>query len=571
MVVALVGLHFGLAAIAAIAGRALGRGAFWVCAVAPVATLAWAGTQALTLLDGGTVDASLAWVPAIDLVVDFRVDAFSLVMIGLVSGIGALIFGYAFFYFDQPRHDLGRFAGLLLAFAGAMLGLVTADNLLAVFVFWELTSITSFLLIGFQHTKGSSRAAALQALLITSGGGLALLAGIVLVAEAAGTYSLAAIAAAPPTGGVVTAGVVCIVVGLLTKSAQVPFHGWLPGAMAAPTPVSAYLHSATMVKAGVYLAARLGPGFAATVPVWRPLVVTVGVATMLVGGYRALRQHDLKLLLAFGTVSQLGFMMVLFAAGTEASVFAGVALLIAHAAFKAALFMTVGVVDHATGTRDLRRLDGLGRRMPAVATVAALAAASMAGLPPLGGFIAKEEALTALAPGGGLDGGLALLWLAGVVAGSALTIAYSWRFWHGAFGAKPAAASREPTTEAHVPVLGFWLPAAVLAAIGLLVGIVPRVETAAVESATVALVPGAHPEHLALWHGFTAAVALTVVAFTVGGLLVAAAARVERLQDRVPGVLPVTRAYARTLEGVNRLADRTAAVMQSGSLPVYLG
>jgi multicomponent Na+:H+ antiporter subunit A len=568
----LLGLHFAVAVVTATVGRHLGRGVFWLCAVVPAATMTWASLHAPVLLDGGVVTAALRWVPDLDLIIDFRIDAFTLVMIGLVAGIGTLIFAYAYYYFDTTRPDLGRFAGLLLGFGGAMLGLVTADNLLAIFVFWELTSITSFLLIGFQHTKGSTRAAALQALLVTSGGGLALLAGVIMIAHEAGTTSLSAIVADPPSGGLVAAGLLCIFAGIATKSAQAPFHGWLPGAMAAPTPVSAYLHSATMVKAGVYLTARLAPAFALTVPLWRPLVVTIGMVTMLIGGYRALRQHDLKLLLAFGTVSQLGFMMVLFGLGTEEAVFAGVALLLAHAAFKAALFMMVGVIDHATGTRDLRQLDGLARRLPAVAAAAALAAASMAGLPPLAGFIAKEAALTALAPGGGLDGALAMVWLVGVVIGSALTVAYSWRFWWGAFARKrvrAGAAHRDQPPE-HAPAMGFWLPAGALAAAGLVTGIVPGLETALVEAGTVALSPDAHPHALALWHGFNPAVALTLVAVAVGAVLIARRASIEALQQRGPKVFAVTEAYAGTLAGVNRVADRVAAVTQSGSLPVYL-
>jgi multicomponent Na+:H+ antiporter subunit A len=568
---ALLGLHLVAAVLAVAGGRRLGRGVFWLCALPPAATVAWAAVRTGAILDGVAQESAVSWVPDLGLEITFRVDAFSLLMIGLVSGIGVLIFAYSFFYFASPRPDLGRFAMLLVTFSASMLGLVTADSLLAVFVFWELTSITSYLLIGFEHRKGSARAAALQALLVTSGGGLVMLAGILLVGQAAGTYSLAALVADPPTGGLVAVGVTCLVAGIVTKSAQVPFHAWLPGAMAAPTPVSAYLHSATMVKAGVYLTARLGPMFALTVPAWRPLVVTLGVATMLLGGYRALRQTDLKLLLAFGTVSQLGFMVALFGAATEAAVFAGAALLIAHGAFKAALFMTVGVIDHATGTRDLRALSGLRRRMPAVAVAAALAAASMAGLPPLAGYVAKEEALAALAPGGGLPGWLGILWLAGVVLGSAFTVAYSWRFWWGAFADKRALAPRHPAEVHHAPALGFWLPAGLLAATGLLLGVVPGIESPLVEAATVSLSPEAHPHGLALWHGFGPAVVLTGVVFGLGALLIARRQRVTRLQDAMPRIPHATGAYAGALAGVNRVADRVAAVTQSGSLPVYLG
>src|SRR5690606_26621663 len=265
----------------------------------------------------------------------------------------------------------------------------------ALFLFWELTSVTSFLLIGTEDEKVAARSGAMQALLITAGGGLAMLGGFVLVAEAAGTYSLSEIVADPPSGAAVDWGLGLVLLGAFTKSAQVPFHSWLPRAMTAPTPVSAYLHSATMVKAGGYLVPRWSPAFAAHAP-WRPIVLTVGLATMLLGGYRAMRQHDLKLVLAYGTISQLGLMVVLFGAGTPEATYAGCALLLAHGVFKAALFMLVGVIDHQTHTRDLRMLDGLGRRWPAVAATGVVVAASMAGVPPLLGFVAKEEALASL-------------------------------------------------------------------------------------------------------------------------------------------------------------------------------
>ncbi|MDP9020709.1 MAG: Na+/H+ antiporter subunit A, partial [Actinomycetota bacterium] len=431
MLALLLALHAALALAATALGRRLGPRVFLVCALAPGATAAWAAARAAGVLDGSAITQVLPWVPGLGLDVSLRLDGFALLMVALVSGIGAVIFAYSRWYFS-PRPGLGRFAGVLTAFAGSMLGVVLADNLLLLYVFWELTSITSYLLIGFEDEKGSARAAALQAILVTSAGGLAMLAGFVILGQAAGTYSLSGILADPPSGGLVGAGLVLVLLGACTKSAQVPFHFWLPAAMAAPTPVSAYLHSATMVKAGVYLIARLAPAFAAGHVFWRPLVMGLGVATMLVGGWRALRQHDLKLLLAHGTVSQLGFMVVLVGAGIPELTFAGAALIVAHGLFKAALFMVAGIVDHQAHTRDLRVLSGLGRRMPAVAAVAAVAAASMAGVPLLLGFLSKEAAYEALLHAHlGTGGSLAL---AGVVAGSVLTLAYGGRFLLGGFG-----------------------------------------------------------------------------------------------------------------------------------------
>jgi multicomponent Na+:H+ antiporter subunit A len=562
----MLGLHAVVAVLAAAAGRALGRRAFWLTGVAPAATTVWAATQARTILAGNPVESSHAWVPSIGLDIGFRLDAFGLLMVALVSGIGTLIFVYAFFYFSQPRADLGRFAGTLVAFAGSMLGLVTADNILLLFVFWELTSITSYLLIGFDHVRETARGAALQALLITGGGGLAMLGGFILLAQAAGTYSLAGILMSPPEGGTIAAAAILILAGAATKSAQLPFHPWLPGAMTAATPVSAYLHSATMVKAGVYLVARVAPALAVTTAVWRPAAVTLGVATMVVGGYRALRQHDLKLLLAYGTVSQLGLMFAVFATGTEEAAFAGAALLLAHGIFKAALFMLVGVIDHETGTRDLRALSGLGRRLPAVTAVACVAAASMAGLPPLAGFVAKEAALEALSSAPATA--LGTLWLAGVVLGSVFTVAYSFRFCWGAFATKPAL---EPTSVPHRPPVGFWAPAGLLAVLAALLGLAPWLETGLVEAATVALHPDAHPHPLALWHGLGLPLALTAVVLAAGAALVAARGPVEALQGRAPRVPQAAGTYAQGLTGFVRLAGRVTAVVQAGSLPVYLG
>src|SRR3712207_2675581 len=249
-----------------------------------------------------------------------------------------------------------------------MLGLVVADDLFLLYVFWELTTVFSFLLIGGSGRRLAARRAASQALILTTAGGLAMLVGLILIGQASGSFLLSEVAADPGSGTAMVAGTALVLAGAVTKSAMVPFHFWLPAAMEAPTPVSAYLHAAAMVKAGIYLVARLAPGFA-DVPGWRPVVLGLGLATMLVGGYRALRQNDLKLLLAFGTVSQLGFLLVLVGAGSRELAAAGLAMTVAHALFKSTLFLTVGVVDHATGARDLRRLSGLGRRLPGLAAI----------------------------------------------------------------------------------------------------------------------------------------------------------------------------------------------------------
>ena len=309
-------------------------------------------------------------------------------------------------------------------FSAGMVGVVASDELLGLFVFWEITTVASYLLIGFDDEKAEARASALQAVLVTTAGGLAMLGGFVLMAMVSGTTRISAIVADPPSGTMVSVALVLIFLGAFTKSAQFPFHFWLPGAMAAPTPASAYLHSATMVKAGIVLLLLLAPGFSTT-SLWLWAVTATGLITMALGAFTAFRQRDLKLLLAYGTVSQLGFMTALIGLGFTA---AALAVLVAHSLFKAALFLVVGIVDKATGTRQIGELSGVGTRMPVVAVAGAIAAGSMAGLPPLLGFVTKEAAFDTLI------GSETWLPLAVIALSSALTVAYAGRWWFGAFG-----------------------------------------------------------------------------------------------------------------------------------------
>jgi multicomponent Na+:H+ antiporter subunit A len=563
-VLALLVLHAGLALAAPVLGRRLGRRVFLLVALAPALSAGWAATQAAAVLDGRRIASTTSWVPGLGLTLDLRLDALALLMVTLVSGIGTAVFLYCARYFAPHQPGVGRFAAVLTAFAGAMLGLVLADDLLVLYVFWELTSVTSFLLIGFQDEESGSRRAAMQALLVTTLGGLVMLVGFLLLGQQAGTYSVTALLADPPRGGAVPVALVLVLVGAFTKSAQVPFHPWLPSAMAAPTPVSAYLHAAAMVKAGVYLVALLAPAFAVVSP-WRPLVLSVGLATMLVGGWRALRQNDLKRLLAFGTVSQLGFLFVLVGAGTREAALAGGTLLLAHGLFKATLFLTVGVIDHETGTRDLRELSGLGRRLPALSIVATLAALSMAGAPPLLGFVSKEAAYEAFLHGGPAD----LVVLAGLFAGSVLTAAYSARFVWGAFATKPGRA----LTRAHTPSRGFLAPVVVLGEASLILGLLPYLVDPLVQG-YAASYGGKPAEHLALWHGLTPALGLSALTLLAGAALFVLREPVRHGQaraTRVLGALDADRGYEQAVSLVNRLALRSTAVVQTGSLPVYLG
>lgn len=546
-------------------GESLGRRAVYPALVPPLITLGWLATRLGAVVDGDTLSETISWVPQIGLAFDVRLDGFGALMVAIVSGIGVLVLWYAANYFPRRQYALGRLFGLLVLFSGAMVGLVVADNLLVLYGFWELTSICSFFLIGNRHSSAPARAASLQALLTTGLGALAMLWGFVLLGEAAGTYQISSLLADPPRGATVAPALVLVLLGAATKSAQYPFHFWLPGAMVAPTPISAYLHSATMVKAGVYLVARFSPAFVG-VWIWRPAVVALGATTMLLGGLRALRQTDLKRLLAFGTVSQLGFMFVLFGMGTDASIAAGCVLLTAHAVFKATLFMGVGIIDHQIGTRDIALLPRLAQWRP-LSAVLIISAASMAGVPLTFGFIAKEAGYEALLHSGTRFGGLVV---AVVVTSSVLTFAYSARLVHGSLwaGGDPDAETAPADKE---PSMAFLGPAVVLTGLTVLFGLVPGLLDGIASAATDALVHAVVGVHLAIWHGFNTALGLSAVTIAAGTVVFLVLGRIQpalALGSRIPDG---GRIYRGILWGVNRGAGAVTGVVQSGSLPIYAG
>lgn len=543
-----------------------GRLAFYPLALVPLCSLIWVGLNWPAPGDARTVD--ITWVPELSMDITLRFDTLAAIMSVLVLGIGALVLFYCAAYFHHhdghPEKRLPSFAAELVAFSGAMFGLVTSDNMLLLYVFWETTTVLSFLLVGHYAERATSRRAATQALLVTTFGGLAMLVGIVILGNLAGTYLLSELIAAPPTGTAAAVGVALILIGALSKSAIVPLHFWLPGAMAAPTPVSAYLHAAAMVKAGVFLVARMTPGFADS-PVWRPMIVTLGVGTMLLAGWRAVREYDLKLILAFGTVSQLGLITVMVGSGGRDMMLAGLAMLVAHALFKAALFMVVGVIDHATGTRDIRRLAWLGVRSKPLFVIAVGATASMAALPPFLGFIAKEADFETVLHSAAL-GPSAPFVLAGIVTGSVFTTMYSLRFLWGAFARKGL---REPSVrvaEMHTPPVSFLLAPAVLAAAGLVSGLWPApLDTVLDEYA--ATVPGGEEYYLALWHGFNLPLLLSVLVLTVGVVAFVERSRLRRA--RLP-YLPLgnaDRIYDGMIRGLDLLAVRLTGSTQRGSIP----
>lgn len=489
-----------------------------IAAAASAGGLALLSSLAAPALNGPVPGASWQWVPALGLDFTLMVDPLGWMFALLILGIGLLVVIFAHSYLDQTE-DTGRFFASLMLFQGAMLGIVIAGNILLLLVFWELTSLASFLLIGYWQHKPEARQGARMALAITGGGGLALIGGMVLLGLVAGSFDLATIlerGALIKDSPLYPAILTLILVGCFTKSAQFPFHFWLPHAMAAPTPVSAYLHSATMVKAGVFLLARLWPVLAGT-EAYTVTVTSVGLVTMIFGAVVALFRHDLKSILAYSTISQLGMLVMLLGFSREAAAMAAVLHILNHAAFKAALFMSAGIVEHETGTRDIRRLGGLAKAMPVTALVATLAAASMAGLPPLGGFISKEAMLYETPK-------LALLgvpWLLPVLAtiGATFSVGYSLRFAVHLFFGQPREA--QPFARALDPSAGMWGAPALLTMLAVLLGLVPMILAAPLVSAVTGAVAGSAPPaaDLGLWHGVNLALILSVLAVAAGAAL----------------------------------------------------
>jgi multicomponent K+:H+ antiporter subunit A len=497
------------------------RAPAWTAGLAALAVSALALEAAGDVFAGQVLRWSLPWLPSLGLDFGFRMDGLAWLFTLLVGGIGALVVLYAAWYLD--RHDPARrFYVFLLLFMGAMLGVVLADNLVLLVVFWELTSLSSFLLIGYWH-RDDAREGARMALAITGAGGLALLAGVLLIGHIAGSFKLDVVLAAGAeirSHALYETALVLVLLGAFTKSAQVPFHFWLPHAMAAPTPVSAYLHSATMVKAGVFLLARLYPALGQSEP-WFWIVSSVGLATLVLGAYIAIFQHDLKGLLAYSTISHLGLITLLFGLDEPLAIVAGVFHIINHATFKAGLFMSAGIIDHETGTRDMRRINGLMRAMPFTATLGMVAAAAMAGVPLVNGFLSKEmffaEAVS-------IQAHPVLNWVLplGATVAGALSVAYSMRFVHDVFfNGEPVGLPKTP----HEPPLFMRLPVLLLVTLCVAVGLAPALivgpTLAVAAQAALHGLPGLPlPDYkLALWHGLNLPLLMSLVAVAGGTLL----------------------------------------------------
>lgn len=548
----------------------LGRRLGWAILPFPFAVTLYLLGLLPTVGGGDTLLSSWAWAPSFGIHLSLMLDGFGLLFALLIAGIGTLVVLYSIFYLG-PDEDLGRFYISVLLFMGAMFGVVLSENLLSLYVFWEITSFSSFLLIGFWYAKDESRAGALKSILITVTGGFALLAGILLLGAAGGTFSIrellgqvAVIQAHPYYPAIVG----LILLGAFTKSAQVPFHLWLPGAMAAPTPVSAYLHSATMVKAGIFLTAKMGMLLGGT-GLWFYVVAGIGMATMFLGSYLAVQQRDLKGLLAFSTISQLGLIITMFAYGTVESLSAGILHILNHGIFKASLFMLVGIIDHETGTREIDRLRGLRRAMPVTAMLMFFGAFAMAGLPLLNGFVSKEMIFMAmLEPPIGPNLFTSVVPVVAVL-GSAFTVVYCLIIAHKIFFGP---LSTDTPVKPHEASWGLLFAPTLLSVLIVWLGLSPQVvEQHIVAAGTASLAGTPVSLHLALWHGFNWPLVMSIGAILVGGLLYWRLGWVTGLLRRLSSTpYHMNALYEWSLDALDRGTKRFNARIMTGNTRDYL-
>lgn len=544
----------------------------WLLALLPLSLMLYFVSFTSQIAAGQVITVSYPWIPSYGVNLSFLVDSLSLIFALLISGIGTLVVVYAGGYLAGHQY-LGRFYTYILMFMASMIGLVLADNIITLFVFWELTSLSSYLLIGFNHREEKSRASALQALLVTGGGGLALLAGLILLGQVGGSWELSILLAQE---GVIQSStaypaiLILVLLGAFTKSAQFPFHIWLPNAMAAPTPVSAFLHSATMVKAGVYLVARLSPALGGTLA-WQYSVSAFGTVTMVLGAYLAWQQTDLKRILAYSTVSALGTLMLLLGIGTPIAVKAAIVFLIVHSLYKGALFMAAGAIDHETGTRDIRQLGGLRRLLPITFVAVLMATLSMAGaLPFFIGYIGKKLIYEATLTAPNAD----LILTGAALVANVLTVVAA-----GLIVVKPFFGPKlETPKKPHEAPLSLWLGPILLAAMGLLLVIVIEfvpntVLKPLVGSSAGAIIMGELVEvKLAAWSGLNTIFFLSLLTVAGGVALYLGREPVGRLVKPLGGlaVWGPERWFNEGLSGLKRIATIQTRILQHGYLRGYV-
>ena len=539
----------------------------WLLSIFPLAAFITLLHALSRIQNGSGISWQIDWLQVAGFKGSLYYDSLSAVFALLVTGIGTLVVIYSGYYFKGQRSSW-RFLSYLMLFMFAMLGLLLAGNLISMFIFWEITSVVSFLLVAYKTESEEAQRSAFKALLITGSGGVALLLGVILIFSITGTMEITALLSNGEMlrdSSLYPAVLVLIALACFTKSAQTPFHIWLPEAMSAPTPASAYLHSATMVKAGIYLIARLNPILGQT-EMWFWIFSFIGLTTMLVGAYLGLKQNDLKALLAYSTISQLGVMVLLIGQDTDIAFKALVISVIAHALYKSALFLMAGIVDHETGTRDLRRLGGLRKWMPYSMAIASLAALSMAGLPPLFGFLAKETLLaTAVHPS--LPGTIAAIFpVASVIAGALILAQAGLLVWDTFLGQQ-----RDQTIKPHEASWGMLIPPLIPAFLSILLGLLPEPERLAtfVANAAGAAYGGEVKVSLALWAGLTVPLLLSIIAVACGILIFIFRSRVRALQKRFAPNLTINNLYTSTLKAIDSSANLVIR-LQSGQLRFYI-
>ena len=534
--------------------------------IVPLGIFVWALTYLDRIILTGYVSESYQWVSSIGLLLSFRLDGLSLFFILLISGVGFFIFNYANAYLHHDSNK-GKFFLYLSLFMTAMLGVVMSGNLIILFIFWELTSLSSYLLIGYYHNDEESRKSALMAMLVTVAGGLFVLAGIILLGIEAGTFDLNIILSTPnilANSGNSSVIAILIIIGAITKSAQFPFHFWLPNAMAAPAPVSAYLHSTTMVKAGVFLLARLSPVFT-DIPIWQPLLVSVGGFTMVYGALMALTNTDMKKVLAYTTISALGIMVLLLGIGTTVSVQAAMVFLLAHALYKGTLFMVTGNVDHETGSRDLSVLSGLGKKMPYTFYASALASLSMAGVIPFFGFIAKEILYGAAFKSPLASGLIGMATFATGVMFTALAFEFGYKIFLGKQSETPKHPHEAPFAMLIGPVF--------LATLGLIGGVFSeQLAQPLLHHSSSQILNVDKVLQLGLWHGFTLIFGLSLLTLLLGFLLFRMRSAVVNFSDKysLNSISGPEKAYQSSIPALLKTAKRQTEFFQSGILRNYI-